>query len=115
MQLYIIFNATKHNILIIHLSLPIFVITDSEFAAVEDWFQKYMLGSHSFVSAITDGETFWSGLAIFIVSNYTVIVWVVADLILILSARNISKSSALLNDEVAMVLHQKAETGREYP
>ena len=59
-----------------------------------------MLGSHSFVSALTDGETFWSGLAIFIVSNYTVIVWIIVDLILILSARNISKSSEILNNEI---------------
>lgn len=73
-----------------------------------------MLGSHSFVSAITDGETFWSGLAIFIVSNYTVIVWIVVDLILILSARNISKSSSLLNKDITMTLHQHAETGKEY-
>ena len=70
-----------------------------------------MLGSHSFVSAITDGETFWTGLAIFIVSNYTVIVWAVVDLILILSARNISKSSSLLNKEVSLLLEHNAERG----
>ena len=81
---------------------------------VEDLLQKYLLGSHSFVSAITDGETFWSGLAIFIVSNYTVIVWIIVDLILILSARNISRSASLLNKDITMTLHQHDETGKEY-
>ena len=71
-----------------------------------------MLGSHSFVSAITDGETFWSGLAIFIVSNYTVIVWAVVDLMLILSARNISKSSYLLNEEIAYLLENSPDEGK---
>ena len=80
--------------------------------AVHDWFQKYMLGSHGFVSALTDGETFWSGIAIFIVSNYTVIVWIIIDLILILSARNISKSATLLNQELDVLLHQNNEKGR---
>ena len=89
-------------------------ILDSEFDAVEDWLRKYMLGSHSFVSAITDGETFWTGLAIFIVSNYTVIVWAVVDLILILSARNISQSSSLLNKEVSLLLEHNAERGENH-
>ena len=71
-----------------------------------------MLGSHSFVSALTDGETFWSGLAIFIVSNYTVIVWIIVDLILILSARNISKSSEILNNEIIKLAnHNDASKG----
>ena len=78
--------------------------------AVHDWFQKYLLGSHSFVSALTDGEPFWSGLAIFVVSNYTVIVWVIIDLILILSARNISASSATLNNEIAISLENRASS-----
>ena len=89
-----------------------FVFVDSELDAVHEWFQKYMLGSHGFVSALTDGETFWSGVAIFIVSNYTVIVWVIIDLILILSARNISKSAALLNQELDVVLDQNDEKGK---
>ena len=89
-----------------------FVIVDSELDAVQDWFQKYMLGSHGFVSALTDGETFWSGVAIFIVSNYTVIVWIIIDLILILSARNISKSASLLNKDLALVLNQNNHKGR---
>ena len=71
-----------------------------------------MLGSHGFVSALTDGETFWSGLAIFIVSNYTVIVWIIVDLILILSARNISKSSATLNSELTKAMLNNSDKGK---
>ena len=82
--------------------------------AVHDWFQKYLLGSHSFVSALTDGEAFWSGLAIFVVSNYTVIVWVIIDLILILSARNISASSATLNNEIAISLENRASSKGDF-
>ena len=88
----------------------------NELGALQNWFQKYLLGSHSFVSALTDGETFWSGLAIFVVSNYTVIVWVIIDLILILSARNISLSSAQLNNEIDLSLdmdsHACTKNGR---
>ena len=84
----------------------------NELDAVQNWFQKYLLGSHGFVSALTNGETFWSGLAIFVVSNYTVIVWVIIDLILILSARNISLSSAQLNNEIDLSLDStKRSTG----
>jgi hypothetical protein len=53
-------------------------------------------GSHGFISSIMD-DTFWSGLAIFIVSNYTVIVWIIVDLILILGPRNVSQMAEILN------------------
>ena len=71
-----------------------------------------MLGSHGFVSALADGETFWTGLAIFVVSNYTVIVWVVVDLILILSSRNISKSANMLNREIKMIVTKNMSKGK---
>ena len=88
------------------------VFADDEFDAVHDWLRKYMLGSHGFVSALADGETFWTGLAIFVVSNYTVIVWVVVDLILILSCRNISKSANMLNKEIKMIINKNISKGK---
>ena len=94
---------SKYNIDIIKFKVNLKTL-GNELNALQNWFQKYLLGSHSFVSALTDGETFWSGLAIFVVSNYTVIVWVIIDLILILSARNISLSSAQLNNEIDLSL-----------
>ena len=45
-------------------------------------------------------DTLWSGLAIFVVSNYTIIVWIIVDLILILSTRNIYQMSEVLNVEL---------------
>ena len=46
-----------------------------------------MIGSHGFVTAVFDGDTVWSALAVFIVSNYTVLVWVVIDLVLVMTSR----------------------------
>ena len=42
-------------------------------------------------------DTFWSGLAIFIVSNYTVIMWIIVDLIIVLAPRNVAEMSRILN------------------
>ena len=61
------------------------------------------MGSHGFVSSIMD-DTIWSGLAIFIVSNYTVIVWIIVDLILILATRNINQMAIVLNLELKKCL-----------
>lgn len=49
-------------------------------------------------------DTIWSGLAIFIVSNYTVIVWIIVDLILILATRNINQMAIVLNLELKKCL-----------
>ena len=46
------------------------------------------VNSHGFVTALMD-EGFLTGMATFLISNYTVLVWTVVDLTLILAARNI--------------------------
>ena len=61
------------------------------------------MGSHGFVSSIMD-DTLWSGLAIFLVSNYTIIVWIIVDLILILATRNINQMAMILNIELRKCL-----------
>ena len=53
-------------------------------------------------------DTLWSGLAIFVVSNYTIIVWIIVDLILILSTRNIYQMSEVLNVELKKSLKNGA-------
>ena len=51
------------------------------------WLKRYVVGSHGFVTAIFDGDTIWSAIAVFVVSNYTVLVWVVIDLVLVMTSR----------------------------
>ncbi len=55
-------------------------------------------------------DTFWSGLAVFVVSNYTVIVWIIVDLILILGPRNIGQLSYTLNRGMLRT-HKSSEEG----
>ena len=50
------------------------------------WLKRYVVGSHGFVTAIFDGDTIWSAIAVFVVSNYTVLVWVVIDLVLVMTS-----------------------------
>ena len=42
-----------------------------------------------------------SGLAVLIVSNYTVLVWAVVDLVLIFSSRNLSSLAENINLEIS--------------
>lgn len=73
-----------------------------------------MLGSHAFVASLFEGETLWSGLAIFIVSNYTVIVWVVIDLVLILPAKNLVSYASEINKNLSTFLGpESAESSSE--
>ena len=65
------------------------------------------MGSHGFVSSIMD-DTLWSGLAIFLVSNYTIIVWIIVDLILILATRNINQMAIILNIELRKCLKNES-------
>ena len=65
------------------------------------------MGSHGFVSSIMD-DTLWSGLAIFLVSNYTIIVWIIVDLILILATRNINQMAMILNIELRKCLKNES-------
>ena len=67
----------------------------------------YRMGSHGFVSSIMD-DTLWSGLAIFLVSNYTIIVWIIVDLILILATRNINQMAMILNIELRKCLKNES-------
>ena len=43
---------------------------------------------------------FRSGLAVMVVSNYTVLVWAVVDLVLIFSSRNLAHLAENINDEI---------------
>ena len=65
------------------------------------------MGSHGFVSSIMD-DTLWSGLAIFLVSNYTIIVWIIVDLILILATRNVNQMAMILNIELRKCLKNES-------
>jgi hypothetical protein len=38
---------------------------------------------------------------VFVVSNYTVIVWAVVDLVIIFSSRNVSELAEHINDDIA--------------
>ena len=53
-------------------------------------------------------DTLWSGLAIFLVSNYTIIVWIIVDLILILATRNINQMAMILNIELRKCLKNES-------
>ena len=66
-------------------------------------------GSHGFISSIMD-DTFWSGLAIFIVSNYTVIMWIIVDLVIVLAPRNIAGMAQNLN----LALRKKDHNLQQY-
>ena len=48
------------------------------------------MGSHGFLAAVMD-ESFATGIFAFALSNYTVVVWAVMDLAVILATRNLAR------------------------
>ena len=59
-------------------------------------------------------DTFWSGLAIFIVSNYTVIMWIIVDLIIVLAPRNIAGMAKVLNSALQKKDHDLKQIRQDH-
>ncbi len=63
---------------------------------LDRFFSRFAVGSHGFVASVMD-ESVVTGVLTFLVSNYTVAVWLAVDLMLALVPRNLSGLAAAFN------------------
>lgn len=65
-----------------------------------NFFSKYAIGSHNFLVTIMD-ESFFTGILTFFISNYTVFVWIILDLTLVLMGQDLWHLVDILNQSSA--------------